>query len=73
MFNLEEKKCPYYDGEKCLMEGCTMFDEKLENCAFKLQYLNMYYLIQAIEKLTESADPRLGKSSPFMVPPHKKK
>ena len=72
MYNLENKQCPYYQ-ENCLTDGCTMWDSKLNNCAFKLQYINTYYLIQTMEKLMESADPRLGKSSPFMVPPKKKK
>ena len=41
MHNLEGKKCPFYNQD-CLLTGCALFIERLENCEISVLNFNLY-------------------------------
>ncbi|MFH1982954.1 MAG: hypothetical protein ABIL58_14020 [Pseudomonadota bacterium] len=47
MHNLTGKICPLIN-QQCLLTGCTMFNERLENCEVSLLTFNLYQLKEHI-------------------------
>lgn len=47
MHNLSEKMCPLM-GKSCLLQGCTLFSEKLDGCEIKILNYNLYQVKEHI-------------------------
>lgn len=47
MHNLTDKMCPLM-GQKCLLQGCTLFSEKLEGCEISILNYNLYQVKEHI-------------------------
>ena len=47
MHNLNDKMCPF-SGKTCVLNGCTMFNERLEGCEISIMNYNLYQLKEHI-------------------------
>ena len=47
MHNLNDKMCPLM-GKVCLLNGCTMFNERLDGCEISIMNYNLYQLKEHI-------------------------
>ena len=43
MHNLNKKTCPLM-GKTCLLNGCTFFNARIENCEISIMNYNLYQL-----------------------------
>jgi hypothetical protein len=50
MNKIEGKHCPL-TNQPCLMNGCTFFNERLDNCEISLLNYNLYQLKEHIKDL----------------------
>lgn len=65
MSRLKNKQCPFYKSE-CLINDCTFYDERLDNCLTSIGIFNMYKIATAIANATPDAidnQPRNGNYS----------
>jgi len=47
MHNLTEKTCPLI-GKTCLLNGCTLFNERLDGCEISIMNYNLYQMKEHI-------------------------
>jgi hypothetical protein len=50
MRNLTEKTCPLI-GKTCLLNGCSLFNERLDGCEISIMNYNLYQLKEHIRAL----------------------
>lgn len=56
MSKLANKQCSLFK-EKCLVENCAQYDERLDACAWNLLPFNMYKIAHAIEQALPESPP----------------
>lgn len=62
MSRLQETKCPFFKQD-CLLAQCSLYDSRLDNCAFHLVTYNLYKLDRTLASATPKDEP--GKPGPF--------
>jgi hypothetical protein len=50
MHNLTEKTCPLI-GKTCLLNGCALFNERLDGCEISIMNYNLYQFKEHIRAL----------------------
>ncbi len=50
MHNLTEKTCPLI-GKTCLLNGCSLFSERLDGCEISIMNYNLYQMKEHIRAL----------------------
>ena len=50
MHNLNDKTCPLINN-RCLLKGCTLFNERLDGCEISIMNYNLYQLKEHIRAL----------------------
>ena len=55
MHNLTDKMCPLM-GQTCLLNGCTLFNERLDGCEISILNYNLYQVKERIRSLLNRAD-----------------
>jgi hypothetical protein len=54
MSKLDGKTCPIFKSA-CLMDNCTMYDSRLDNCVVHVGSYNMYLVATALKNLDQVA------------------
>ena len=47
MHNLNDKTCPLINN-RCLLKGCTLFNERLDGCEISIMNYNLYQMKEHI-------------------------
>jgi hypothetical protein len=68
MSKLQDRQCPFFQKE-CLIKGCAMYDERLDNCAVHLIIYNLYKLDRTMKDGMADIIPDQGKQFPFPARP----
>ena len=55
MHNLTDKMCPLM-GKTCILNGCTMFNEKLDGCEITILNYNLYQVKEHIRAWLNDAN-----------------
>jgi hypothetical protein len=50
------KICPLLDGQKCLKEGCEIYNDLINRCNISVIAYNMYRLSDVMNRQLEAAD-----------------
>ena len=66
MHHLKNKICPMI-GETCLVEGCAMFSEQLDDCKINIINHNLYEATAKIQALSDKINgvPESGPDSDY--------
>ena len=66
MHNLNDKMCPLM-GKVCLLNGCTMFNERLDGCEISIMNYNLYQVKEKIRALIDRINgvPAFGPASEY--------
>ena len=69
MHKLTDKTCPLI-GNTCLLNGCTMFNERLDGCEISILNYNLYQVKEKIRALIDRFNgvPASGPASNFEPP-----
>ena len=60
MARLDNTQCPFFKQD-CLLTKCSLYDSRLDNCAFHLVTYNLYKLDRTIASLPPKNEDRPGK------------
>jgi len=66
MNNMENYQCPFSQSE-CVTTACRLYDERLNNCALNMIFINLYKLERTIASITPKDEPGI-----FPFPPQRK-
>ena len=64
MSRLQDKQCPFYQKE-CLIKGCALYDDRLDNCAVHLIIYNLYKLDRTMAAGMTDSDKNNQQAFPF--------
>ena len=64
MARLDNTQCPFFK-QNCLLTECSLYDARLDNCAFHLVTYNLYKLDRTISRLQAGNEPDQPKKFPF--------
>ena len=64
MSRLQETKCPFFKQD-CLLNKCSLYNQRLENCAINLLFFNMFKLERAVDSIKPKDGPDKPGSFPF--------
>jgi hypothetical protein len=65
MSRLENKKCPFFKKD-CYLDGCSFYDQKLDNCAITLVYINLYKLDKSLNTMSLDTTQSETSAIPFL-------
>ena len=68
MSQLQDKQCPQFKSV-CLLKECAWYDERLDNCAVRINYFNMFKLKEALEAFAPALNQNPPAPSPFPAQP----
>ena len=64
MARLDNTQCPFFKQD-CLQAKCSLYDSRLDNCAFHLVTYNLYKLDRTISNIQPKGEPDRPGKFPF--------
>jgi len=64
MARLDNTQCPFFKQD-CLQAKCSLYDSRLDNCAFHLVTYNLYKLDRTLSRLQPKDEPGRPGKFPF--------